>query len=175
MTTKLADLDEYFSPGLTLTVRGKEYVVPLASAELGLWCRAIATATGEITAASTEAEIRDAVARVESLPQLDGEMSLAQRLLGTTYAEMTADDVPDVYIEFCAATAYIWIIAGEDQAAAYWQAGGRPEAHRPGNRASRRAASTGAKSTAAAAATPRRASTSGTRSPKTSGSRKTSR
>ena len=175
MPTKLGDLDEYFSPGLTLTVRGKEYIVPLASAELGLWCRAVATATGEISAASTEAEIRTAVGRVESLPKLDRELTLAQRMLGATYDEMTADDVPDLYIEFCAATAYIWIIAGEDQAAAYWQAGGRPEARSPANRASRRAASTGARGTAAAGATPSRASTSGTRSPRKSASRKTSR
>lgn len=175
MPAHFGELAEYFSPGLVLTVRGKEYTVPLASAELGLWCRAVASATGEITEASTPEQVKAAVAKVEALPELGGDLTLAQRMLGTAYDEMAADGVEDAYVEFCAATAYIWVISGEDQAARYWQSGGRPEAPRPANRASRRAASTGAKGTGAAAGTRKPASTSGTRSRTTSGTRKPSR
>lgn len=176
MPTTLGDLDAYFSPGLELTVRGKGYTVPLASAELGLWCRTIAEATGAVSEDSSPEEMRQAVSRLERLPQLPGEMSLAQRLLGSAYDEMVSDQVPDVYIEFCSATAYIWIIAGEEQAQRYWESGGRPEARRPGNRADRRAeAKAGVNGTAAASGTPSPASTSGTRSRKRSRRPKSSR
>lgn len=177
MAAHFGEIAEYFSPGLVLTVLGKEYTVPLPSAELGLWCRAVAALTGELSGSSTPEEMQAAVAKVEKLPKLEGDedLTLSQRMLGTAYADLVADKVKDPYVEFCAATAYIWVISGEEQAARYWQQGGRPEAPRPANRASRRAASTGAKGTAAASGTRSPASTSGTRSRKTSGSRKTSR
>jgi hypothetical protein len=168
MGARLADLDEYFDPGLVLTVRGREYRVPLPSAELGLWCRRMAIATGEITQASTEPEIQAAVERVNAVPQLPGDLSLAERVLGEVYDQMAADAVPDPYIQYCAMTAYVWIISDEETAARWWQSGGRPEALRPGNRAERRKAKTGGSRTARAAATPPAASTSGTKSRRTS-------
>ncbi|MDP9799344.1 hypothetical protein J2S43_007856 [Catenuloplanes nepalensis] len=165
MTTRLADLDEFFSPGLVLTVRGQEYTVPLASAELGVWCRRMAVATGEITHASTAAEMQAAIERIDAVPELPGPaLTLPERVLGDVYARMVADEVPDPYVQFCGATAYIWIISDEETAARYWQSGGRPEALRPaGSRAERRAR-TGGSNTAAATATPSAASTSGTTS-----------
>ncbi|TDC81908.1 hypothetical protein E1193_13475 [Micromonospora sp. KC606] len=167
---RFGDLDDYFDPGLTLTVKGKEYTLPLPSAELGLWCRRIALMAGEAGAASTDEELADASSRAHTaaaeLPPLPGaeKLSFEQLLLGPVYAEMMSDGVPDPYIQFCAQTAYIWIIAGEEQAARYWHAGGRPEARGPGNRADRRRMRTGG-----GAGTPAQASTSGTRSPTTSG------
>jgi hypothetical protein len=142
MGAKLGDLDEYWSPGLTLTVRGREYTVPLASAELGLWCRRLAQITGDLHAASTETEMQAVVERIESLPQLpDGDkLSLPERVLGDVYQQMAADQVPDPYIQFCGQTAYIWIIGGEEAAERYWTSGGRPEALSPANRKERRAA-----------------------------------
>lgn len=168
MGAKLADLDEYWSPGLTLTVKGREYTVPLASAELGLWCRRVAQVTGDVHTASTEEEMQAAVARIEALPELPGgrNLTLPEQVLGEIYQQMTADGVPDPYIQFAGQTAYIWIIGGEDAAARYWTSGGRPEAWGPANRQARRAA--GRTSTDAADATRTPASTSGTRSPKTS-------
>ncbi|GAA3455874.1 hypothetical protein GCM10018962_77080 [Dactylosporangium matsuzakiense] len=173
MGRTFAELDEFFSPGLTLTVRGREYVVPLPSAELGLWCRRIAAVAGDVTAASTEAEMAAAAARANErakelpTPPGDEDLSFEQLLLGTAYDAMAADDVADPYVQFCAQTTYVWIIAGEDAAAQFWHAGGRPEAREPDNRAGRRAAAktTGRKtSTAAGSATRRPASTSGTSS-----------
>lgn len=166
MPATLRDLDEYFSPGLTLTVRGKEYVVPLPNAELGLWCQRVAQAAGAVNTASSQQEIQAAVERVNALPELDGDLTLAQRVLGHTYDQMVTDQLPYPYIEHCGQAAYVWIIAGEDAAEQWWQAGGRPEALRPGNRAQRRAA--GGTATAAAPGTRSRASTSGTKSRKTS-------
>ncbi|EEP73500.1 hypothetical protein MCAG_03827 [Micromonospora sp. ATCC 39149] len=165
MSTRLDDLTEYFAPGLTLTVRGREYAVPLATAELGLWCRLVAQVTGQVHAASTEEEIRAAADRIEALPELPGgsELTLAQRVLGDVYGQMVADQVPDPYVEYCGVTAYLWIVAGEDAAARWWRSGGRPEAAGPANRADRRAAQRKT-STAEATATPSPASTSGTSS-----------
>lgn len=173
MPTTLHDLDQYFEPGLTLTVQGHQYTVPLPSAELGLWCQRVATAAGAINAASSDAEIQAAVAQVEKLPELDGDLTLAQRMLGPAYDQMVAARVPHPYLEFCGATAYVWTVAGEEAAERFWIAGGRPEALRPtpNNRAERRAAQqrkTGGTRTAAETATPKAGSTSGTTSPPTS-------
>ncbi|MFG2059664.1 hypothetical protein ACGFI9_37200 [Micromonospora sp. NPDC048930] len=169
MGAKLGDLDEYWSPGLTLTVKGKEYTVPLASAELGLWCRRIAQITGDIHGASTEAEMQAAVARIEALPDLPGDLSLEERVLGPVYQQMVDDKVEDPYIQFSGQTGYIWIIAGEEAAERYWTSGGRPEAWGPvPNRADRRAGRT---STGAAGTTKPQASTSGTTSPTRSSGR----
>lgn len=173
MGTKLTELDEYWSPGLSLVIRGREYTVPLPSAELGLWCQRIAQAAGQIDGASTEAEMRDAVDAIQNLPPLDGQdLTLAQRALGEVYDQLVADGVPYPYIEFAGQTAYVWIVGGEDAAERYWTSGGRPEALRPaGSRAQRRAtAKTGGKTgTAAGSATKPRASTSGTSTPRKSG------
>lgn len=174
MGTRLHDLDVYWSPGLTLTVKGREYTLPLPSAELGLWCRRLAEVTGEVHNASSEQEIQAAVDRIESLPQLPGDLSLPERVLGDVYPQMAADEVPDPYIQFAGQTGYIWIISGEEAAERYWTSGGRPEAPRPTNRQARRAqirARTGGSRTAEADATPPPASTSGTTSRPTPGHR----
>lgn len=172
MGGKFGDLDGYFDPGLTLTVRGKEYTLPLASGELGLWCRRTAAVAGEIHAASSEDEVQAAVDAAQDLPDLPGKrLTLHERVLGEVYQQMLEDEVPDPYIQFCGATAYVWIVGGEEQAKRFWEAGGRPESLGPGNRAQRRATTrTAGRKTAGAAATATRraASSSGTRSPRKS-------
>lgn len=176
---RFSDLDEFFSPGLTLTVLGKEYTLPLPSAELGLWCRRLAETAGDIHGASTDEDMQAAVsranARVEALPRLSGDLSFEERLLGPAYAEMSANGVPDPYVQFCGQTAYVWIVAGEEAAERYWTSGGRPEAWRPTNRQDRRAQRTGRSSTAEAAETLTAGSTSGTRSRTTSSRRRSGR
>lgn len=169
MGAKLGDLESYFDPGLTLTVLGREYVVPLPSAELGLWCRLVAQAAGEVHAASTEQEMVAAVERIDGLPELPGgkDVSLPERVLGGVYPQMVKNKVPDPFIQFCGATAYVWILAGEEAAERYWYSGGRPEAWGPVNRQERRAATKKTR-TAAGSVTKPRASTSGTKSPKKS-------
>lgn len=170
MAQKLGDIGRYFDPGLTLTVLGKEYTLPLPSAELGLWCRLVAQVAGDVNAASTEDDVQASIARIEALPDLPGgkDVSLPQRVLGDVYEQLVADGVPDPYIQFCGQTAYVWILAGVDKAAEFWTSGGRPEALSPANRETRRARSSGRTSTAAVPETLTAASGSGTRSRKTS-------
>ena len=160
---KFGDLDEYFDPGLVLTVRGKEYTLPLPSAELGLWCRRIAQTAGEVSDATTDQELQEAGerghARAAALPPLPGDLTFEERMLGAAYTAMVTDAVPDPYIHFCAQTAYIWIIGGEDAAERYWTCGGRPERLARTNRADRRNAQK--TNTAAAPAMTPPASTSG--------------
>jgi hypothetical protein len=162
MGRTLGDLDQYLDPGLTLTMRGVEYTVPLPSAELGLWCRRMSDAS--VDATSTDAEVKAAAESAAELPDLPGRMTFEERLLGDAYPLMVADEQPDAFVQFAAQTVYVWIIAGEDMAARFWQAGGRPEAAGPDNRAARRASSRKT-STGAVSATRSRASTSGTSSP----------
>ncbi|XVU25811.1 DUF7426 family protein [Actinoplanes sp. CA-054009] len=172
MATTFSELDDFLSPGLVLTVRGKEYTVPLASGELGLWCRRTAELAGQVHAASTADEVDAAVQAAKALPAAPGEKGLTmhERTLGTAYQLLLDDEVPDPYIQFCGETAYVWIVAGEEQAARYWTSGGRSgEGRGPGNRAARRSAQkTGG---AAANATPSPGSTSGTKPRRRNGRR----
>jgi hypothetical protein len=160
---RLGELTRYFDAGLTLTVCGREYSVPPATAETGLWVRTAAELGGQLHAAQTEEEMRAVGAQLEEMP--DQDRSLRDRMLGPDLVEQMADDgVPDALIEFCARTAYIWVLSAgdEERTTAFWTSGGRPEARRPANRADRRAASRTTKSTGAATGTRSRASTSGT-------------
>lgn len=186
MGTKLTSLETYFDPGLSLTVwgskypkPGKEYDIPLPNAEVGLWCRGILVAGGGIAGLddnATDDDVRNVVARLDELKMPAGmeDKSLSEIVLGSAYAQMAADGVPDQLIEFCGTTAYLWIALGDEVATRWWQSGGsRPEAARPANnRAEKRAASkakgTGATSTAAASTTRSRASTTTTSTPKKS-------
>lgn len=160
---KFGELAELYDPGLTLTVKDREYTLPLPSAELGLWCRTL-TETVFVYEDASEAEREKAFERIGRLPDLAGGESLWERLLGPVYQQMMADDVEDPYIQFCAWTALLNIVHGEEAAQRFWEAGGRPEAPGPSNRAERRqAAKSAGSSTAAAATTPPPTSTSGTR------------
>jgi hypothetical protein len=162
MTAKFGELDDFFSPGLEFTVAGRPYTVAPPSGEVGLWCERVAIAAGGVREAKTDAEIAAAMERVTALPQLPGDLTLAQRVLGETHQKLIDDGVDHHRIKFVGATAYVWIVVDEEAALKYWQSGGRPEAAAP-NRAARRSKSTGA-----ASSTRRRGSTSGTSSPKTS-------
>lgn len=179
---RLSGLDQYLDPRLTLALPGpdeveRDYVIPLPSSELGLWCRRIAEVAGNISATATAAELREAGerarARVESLPKLPGDASFDERLLGHALKQMMADGVPDPYVQFAAQVVYVWIIAGEEGAERFWKAGGRPPAEGPvPNRADRRATRHGGTSTAEAAATRKAASGSGTKSRRRAGQRR---
>ncbi|BAL85463.1 hypothetical protein AMIS_2430 [Actinoplanes missouriensis 431] len=167
---KLSGLREYFNPELTLAVPDRhgverEYVIPPASAELGLWCQMLAEVTGRLRTATAPEELQEVFDSIENeLPQLGkGIRTLEQRTLSTAYDLMVADGVLHEHIKFCGRVAYLWIVRDEDEAERYWKSGGRPgEAPGPANRAERRAA--GRTNTAAAAETPKPGSSSTTRS-----------
>lgn len=162
---RLSDITNYVVPEpIQLPVKGKVYVIPPASAELGLWCQATyaaATAADDDEREAAEAKIPD---------RKDGRL-LPEVLLGDAYQEMIRDGVENDLIKVCTGTVYMYIVSGEESAQTYWEAGGDPEkARRPGNRAQRRAeAKAGATSTDAASETPSPGSSSGTRSRTRSG------
>lgn len=142
MGTKLGDLDRYYDPGLTLIVLGREYTVPLASAEVGLWCRRLAPAAARLHQASTAEQAQQAAAEIETLPTPPGlaGLTLPEVLLGDVFGQMVADGVPDVFVQYCGMTALMYVLGGDDLAARWWQSGGRPEPMAPAaNRAERRA------------------------------------
>ena len=178
---QFGELDQYLDPGLKLTVKGTVYTVPLPSGELGLWCRRVAQVAGEISAASSEEEIQAVAERAaeaaEELPPIPGgdRRPFEVLMLGDAHAQMLADAVPDPYIQFCARTAYLWIVAGEEAAERFWTSGGRPEAPSPANRAERRAlqraGSSTTTSTGEARTTPSPGSGTGTNSRRSGSSR----
>jgi len=175
MATELGELGDFLDPGLALKINGKRYVVPLPSAEVGLWCQLTIEAAGTIKASDSKEEIAAAVARVNAMPQSKDKVTLAQRLLGPVHAEMLADQAPHHLVQFAGEIAWVWIIGGEEAAERYYRAGGRPEAMRPTNRQERRAApkkAAGGSRTGAGAKTPSAASGSGTRSRTTSAAAK---
>ncbi|TCB97584.1 hypothetical protein E0H26_11740 [Micromonospora zingiberis] len=170
MAARLTKLSEHFSPGLILAdVPGRdgverEYTVPLASAELGLWCQTIANATMQIHRASTPEDIQQAVTLIEDLPEMDDRTSLERRVLGDAYTQMMTDGVSHQHIAYCAATAYAWILGGDEAAERYWTSGGvpgeavGPAMNRADRRANQRAGSSPTTSTGGATTTPRPAS-----------------
>jgi hypothetical protein len=167
MGVKLGELTEYFDPRLTLTVLGREYTLPVPSAELGLWLEQLVELRG-LRDDATDEELQEAAEAAERLPDLPGPpVSFTRRLLGDAMDQMVADSVPQPYIRFCAQTAVFHIVGGDELAARWWQSGGNLEkVVGPGNRAARRAAArSGGTSTAKASSTPSPASTSGTTSP----------
>lgn len=165
---RFADLDQYLAgdaaPGLVLTIAGHAYQVPPPSAEVGLWCERIATTAGQVRQATTDAEMASAADRVEQLPTLPGDATFPERVLGSAYAAMVADEVDHIRLRIAAMTAWLWIVSGDDAAERFWTSGGRPEALGP-NRAARRASTTMGE----APSTPRPGSGSGTSHPSTSG------
>ncbi len=169
MARRLGELVDRYDPGLELMVEGTAYTVPLASAELGLWCRTNAALAGQAYEAGGTDEAREeAAAQALALP--DG-LTFEEWMLGAAHDKMVANQVAARLIDFCARTAFIWHSgADEDRVAEFWDAGGDPEAMRPGNRAQKRAAkkATGGRRTAAAGTTRQPGSSSGTKSRTTS-------
>lgn len=168
---KFGELQERYDPGLTLTVKGAEYVLPLPSAELGLWCRALTESMGLAQHADAD-QMQAAVDRMEKLPEPPGGISFQEWLLGPVYGRMVSDGVEHHYIQFCAFAAFMWVAMGEEAAQVWWEAGGDPEAMGPDNRAQRRAVQRAGTRTDAATATRSPASMSGTTSPRRRGHRK---
>lgn len=177
MALRLDSIDEYFDPTLILPVPGRggvtrEYRIPEPSGELGLWCQRVASVYGDISAASTPAQIEAAVSSLNGLPELDSAGTLGEKVMGDAYRAMLADGVTHPWIEHAAGTVFAWIVGGPTAAERYWRSGGgdrQGEAGRPvPNRADRRDGSSTTTSTDAVSTTPSQASGTGTKSRKRS-------
>lgn len=154
-------LDEEF---LDLPVGGKVYRIYDVDGDTALRVRRLAKL------AQDAKEALDAGQEIDlSAAQLDDdeEEALYEQVLGEAYEELRADGVKNQRIKFVAQTAMIWIIADEDQAKRFWDAGGKGEAAAPlqgPNRHTRRASAATARTTQKpASGTATRASRSTTR------------
>lgn len=161
--TDFGSVDEVLADerGIDFTARGRPYTIRPPTALVGLWCERLASAAGMVSAAKTDGELADAMRRVGEIPDLPGDLTMPQRVLGQLWQQLADDGIDHVTVRHIALTAFAWAVADKDAASRYWSSGGHPERLAP-NRASRRSPSTGAEST-----TPGRGSTSGTNSPRT--------
>lgn len=155
--TKFGELKQFYDPGLTLTVDGKEYTIPLPSAELGLAIKTTMALAGEYDPeTTTDDEMKSLIDRIAALPEVpDKDRPWEYTMLGSALDQMIADGQSYKYIEICAETAFWWILLGDDAAREHWESGGRPERLARGNRAQRRAATTRGTTPGAAASTTR--------------------
>lgn len=174
------DLSDFWAEGLPLTIKGKDYVIPEPSAELGLYVQSIFSAAGAVAKTVVTGEsVAEATKAASHLDDAQ-ETNLYRRMLGPVYDELIADGASWRVLRHVGQTAMFWIAIGEDAARAYWQ-GDNPLAlgsatNREERRAQTRAAKTAAVKPAKAAAaarstssragtaTPKPASPSGTRS-----------
>ena len=176
MALNLKQIDRVFDPALVLPINGREYRVEDVPALLGLYCQRIWSAGVEVAHAALAgdgqgdeeraAETLGELSRRPLPPGVDPETPLHIAVLGDTYQQMIDDGLSSRWIQHAGMTVVAWCAAGDDVAAQYWAAAGRPEGMAPNRQARRRGgAST---STGAANGTPSRASTSGTTSRRSS-------
>lgn len=177
MALDLGDLNDFFDPDATFTVKGKLYRVPAVSAALGLWGRKVAALREAVADDATPQEKLAALQAAEAEigePPLPEGMTMQEALLSRELlAELAADGVPDPAIEHLTETVYGRIVYGDKFAKAIFQGEFGPKAT-PANRQERRAVKKAAPrkaasaspttSTAKAATTRKPASGSGTKS-----------
>ncbi|MEW1843138.1 hypothetical protein AB0392_34800 [Nonomuraea angiospora] len=145
MMAQFRNLDEFFDPSLRLPVGGKTYVIPPPDAAVGLLVQRLMHA-GVAAQAGHEVDQEGLTQLAESVLTNDSdEKELYPRLLGPVWAELFADGVDWPVIQHVGETALLWVAAGVDAAARYWEAGAG-EAEAP-NRKARRAAAAQARST----------------------------
>lgn len=152
---ELEDLGDLLSPTLDLPVAGKVYHVPSPPALVGLRLQA-AWAVTHARRAGTTPKSR----YMQLLADDDGATTLEQDALGPVHDEMLADGVSVDVLNHAGFTAYLWAVAGEQAARAYWAA--------PLGKALTRPLPSTSTSTGAASTTRSRASSSGTRSRRSS-------
>ncbi|WP_194522340.1 DUF7426 family protein [Cellulosimicrobium sp. JZ28] len=152
---ELEDLGDLLSPTLDLPVAGKVYRVPSPPALVGLRLQASWAVTHARRAGATPKS-----RYLQLLTDDDGATTLEQDALGPVHDEMLADGVSVDVLNHAGFTAYLWVVAGEQAARAYWAA--------PLGKALTRPLPSTSTSTGAASTTRSRASSSGTRSRRSS-------
>lgn len=169
MALNLTQIDKVFDPALVLPINGREYRVEDVPALLGLYCQriwsaGIAVAQAALAGDGDDEQASEALgdlSRKPLPPGVDPDTPLHIAVLGGTYQQMIDDGLSSRWIQHAGMTAIAWLAAGDDVAAQYWAAAGRPEGMAPNREARRAARSTG---TGGANGTPSRGSTSGTTS-----------
>ncbi|MFI6485153.1 hypothetical protein ACIBH1_45095 [Nonomuraea sp. NPDC050663] len=129
---KLKELDDFLDDGLELPIKGKTYLVPPASAEVGLYCQRLA----EVGMAAAKGQQDEGAAELDDAR----ESELYRKCLGPVLDEMVADGVSWPRIKHAAITAFFWIAGNDEAAATFWERG--PEAAAPEATKGRAASST---------------------------------
>jgi hypothetical protein len=117
MAAQFQDLAEMLDPRLPLPIRGKTYFISDPGITVGLRAQAtVAIATKVKNGVEVSAEDVAAL-------QLDDaeEIDFTKSMLGDTFAEMQADDIPWEYVRHAARTAFMWLVADRDEAAKVWR------------------------------------------------------
>lgn len=151
------DLSEFFDPSCRLPWRGKTYVIPPVSAEVGLRCEALLNLAAKAARGAQddgeEIDLSDHDRQVLSDAE---ERDLYSDVLGPVLEELKADGASWPEIKHIAMTAMAYFTLGEEAAVQAWEGPKAP------NREQRRAAArTGS---AGEGKTRRAASTNGTSS-----------
>ncbi|WP_166375974.1 DUF7426 family protein [Aeromicrobium phragmitis] len=125
--SQFKDLDDFFDPTLRLPIRGKEYVIQPVDAATGVWVQRLFEVGVRLQSGDDVEEAQLASLKLDDAEERD----TFRRVLGDTYDEMVADNVPWPYIKHAGTTTLIWIATDKDRAEAYWSAGGeRPKARK---------------------------------------------
>lgn len=108
--SQFSDFDDFATPPLVLPIRGKKYTVPPMGIKTGLIL----------------------LRAVDHDPEAEALLSVGEALfravLGTTYDEMLADDVPMEAVDRAAITAMVDFKHGRTAAFICWRTGQDPEA-----------------------------------------------
>lgn len=114
-------VDEFLDlEGISLPIRGKDYVIPPPDAITGLEVtRLMAAVMGALDGADIGVQLNE-LADVDE--KAGGELEL--RVLGPALAEMQADGVPWPLVKLAFQTAMVWIAQGAETAARFWGSGG---------------------------------------------------
>ena len=116
----MRDLDEFLDPAMRLPIHGKTYAVKSPPYEVGLK----ATHLWTIGAAVGQGvEVSDADLKSLELSD-DDEHDMLVRLLGDTYAEMTADGLPWIWVRHAGITIMFWVVLDRAAAESFWESPG---------------------------------------------------
>lgn len=121
-----ADYDQIKQEPLALPIRGKTYVIPEVTADVGLKLAVLRDESFKAAAGEDvdETKLRDL--------DDDSEQDLYNQCLGTAYQEMVDDGVPYGALKLAGITAYIDFAMGREAAETVWATGGRdPKAETP--------------------------------------------
>ncbi|GAB3224112.1 hypothetical protein GCM10027447_12390 [Glycomyces halotolerans] len=144
----------------------REYVVADVPASTGRWVNRLTDKGREAKRRLDAGEDPEDVAADLHLSD-EAERSLYEELLGSTYDELEADDVPHRKAMLVGQIAYAWVVSGLEGARRVWEAGGTPKPNRQERRAQSRASGSKTKASGASANTTRKAaSTKATRTRK---------
>lgn len=123
-------LEEFFDASITLPINGKDYEIQSPDAETGIFCQRLMAGAATVM---TGQEISDKDAEKLRLDD-DEESDLYQRLLGSVWDELFADQVPWTLIKHAGSTALVWVTQSREDAEEFWSQGPKKDPAAPQDR-----------------------------------------